>query len=258
LPDGVRLIDWDELAMRDEVDAMFQVGAHARGGSPSFHSHTILPGVRLRVGDELLSESHVWVWFGDVPVLGIVGSQALGEGLGSLSGVPFLAVQRGVGRGSARPIYDSPAETAQAIQAFARSAARDRRDRQRPPRDFVLEASLQNADDAAGAMSDIGWTRTSRTEFRIEATTWRGDGEPIERAVSTAAEESFRPYAHAFEGIDPTSEASGCGFPRRAETEALLDAWTNDETAEWITERDAERWEGMTRGAGMPASAMAE
>jgi D-amino peptidase len=32
LPDGVTIVEWDKLAMRSEVDAMFQVGAHARGG----------------------------------------------------------------------------------------------------------------------------------------------------------------------------------------------------------------------------------
>lgn len=235
--------------MRDEVDAMLHVGAHARGGSQTFHSHTILPGLRLRLGGELLSESHWWAWTGDVPVLGIVGSTGLGEGLGSLADVPFLAVQASAGRASARPVFGSPAETAAAIQSFARGVARDsggRRSRQ--PRDVVLEASVQNADAAAAAMSSAGWTRTSRTEFRIEADAWRGDGEPIDNAVSAAAEAAFEPYAHAFEGIDPSTESTGLAFPRRAETEALLAAWTHDRTVEWITEQSATRWEGLPVG----------
>ena len=79
LPDGTRLAeDWNKLEMRDHVDAMFQVGAHARGGNASFLSHTILPGLRLRLDGELLSESHWWAWTGNVPVLGIVGSGELG------------------------------------------------------------------------------------------------------------------------------------------------------------------------------------
>lgn len=254
LPDGVRLIDWDKPTMRDEVDAMFQVGAHARGGSPTFHSHTIVPGLRLRVGDELLSESHWWAWTGDVPVLGIVGSAGLGGGLGSLADVPFLAVQTGAGRASARPVYASPDQAAQAIQAFARAAVSDgRRQRSRSPRDVVLEASVQNADDGAQAMTAAGWSRTSRTEFMIEADAWRGDGEPIDKAISAAIESAFQPYAYAFEGIDPTSEASGLAFPdaRRTETEALLTAWTNDRTVEWITPESAIRWEGMTVGQAL-------
>ena len=249
LPDDVRLVDWDDLAMRDEVDAMFQVGAHARGGSPTFHSHTMLPGLRLRVGPELLSESHLWAWTGDVPVLGIVGSAGLGTSLGSLSDVPFLAVQTGDGRASARPVFANPEQTADAIQAFAKAAARDgARQRSRTPRGVVLEASVQNGDDAAAAMASEGWSRTSRTEFRIEAGAWRDDGEPIDRAISAAGNAAWSPYLHTFEGIEPTSRASGVAFPRRAETEAWLIAWTNDRTVEWITERSAARWEGMTTG----------
>lgn len=251
LPDGVGLVDWEKLAMRDEVDAMFHVGAHARGGSPTFSSHTILPGLRLRVGQELLSESHWWAWTGDVPVLGIVGSVGLEQGLGSLSEVPFLAVQTGDGRASARPVFASPDETVEAIQAFAKAAIRNGgRQRSRQPRDVALEASVQNADDALQAMTAAGWTRTSLTEFRIEAGAWRGDGEPIEHALEAAAEATWKPYAYSFDGMDPTSEGSGLGFPqaRRAETEAFLTAWTNDPTVEWITPASATRWEGMTTG----------
>jgi D-amino peptidase len=251
LPDGVQLVDWDQLAMRDEVDAMFHVGAHARGGSPTFSSHTILPGLRLRVGQELLSESHWWAWTGDVPVLGIVGSAGLEVGLSSLSDVPFLAVQTGHGRASARPVFASPDQTAEAIQAFAMAAVRDGgAQRSRQPRDVILEASVQNADEAALAITAAGWSRTSQTEFRIEASAWRGDGEPIEHAIGAVAEATWKPYAHTFDGLDPTSEASGLAFPvaQRAETEAFLTAWTNDRTVEWITPQSATRWEGMTVG----------
>ena len=251
LPDGVHLVDWDERTMRDEVDAMFQVGAHARGGSPTFHSHTSVPGLRLRAGGELVSESHLWAWTGDVPVLGIVGSAGLGEGLGSLSDVPFLAVQTGDGRASARPSHASPDETAEQIRAFAKAAVRNGGgQRSRSPRDVVLEASLQNADAAAASMTTAGWSRTSRTEFRIESDAWREAGEPIDTAISGAIEAAFGPWDYAFVGIDPTSRASGLAFPvaRRAETDALLTAWTNDRTVEWITEQSATRWEGMTVG----------
>jgi D-amino peptidase len=251
LPDGVRPIEWDKLAMRDEVDAMFHVGAHARGGSQTFSSHTILPGLRLRVGDELLSESHWWAWTGDVPVLGIVGSAGLGAGLGSLADVPFLAVQTGAGRGSARPVFATPDQTAGAIQAFAKAAMEaGGAQRSRAPRGVVLDASVQNADEAAEAMAAAGWSRRGATEFRIEADAWREDGEAIDEAISAAAGATWQPYAWSFEGVDPSSQESGLGFPRDrlAETEALLVAWTNDQTVEWITPESATRWEGMDRG----------
>lgn len=251
LPEGVHLIDWAEPTIRDEVDAMFQVGAHARGGSPTFHSHTILPGLRLRVGQELLTESHLWAWTGDVPVLGIVGSEGLGAGLGSLSDVPFLAVQTGDGRGSARPVFAAPDQTAEAIRSFAKAAfAAGGGQRSRAPRGVMLEASVQNADDAAEAMAAAGWSRTSRTEFRIEAGAWREDGEPIDAAISAAAGATWQPYAWSFEGVDPTTRESGLAFPkaRRTATEAWLTAWTNDRTIEWITPESATRWEGMDVG----------
>lgn len=251
LPEGVRLIEWDKVAMRDHVDAMFHVGAHARGGSQTFSSHTILPGLRLRVGEELLSESHWWAWTGDVPVLGIVGSAGLGAGLGSLSDVPFLAVQTGEGRASARPVFASPDLTAEAIRSFARMTVRQgTAQRSRAPRGVILEASVQNGDDAAAAMVAAGWSRTSRTEFRIEAGAWRQDGEPISEGISAAIEASWQPYAYSFEGVDPTSRDSGLAFPavRRAETEAFLAAWTNDRTVGWITPESATRWEGMDVG----------
>ena len=135
LPDRASLIeDWGKREMRERVDAMIQVGAHARGGLRSFEAHTICPGLRLRLGDELLSESHWWAWTGDVPVLGIVGSEELGADLrdGSLRDVPFLAVQRSRARDAAEPVFGSPAETATAIEDFAKEAARRATDRRVP------------------------------------------------------------------------------------------------------------------------------
>ena len=186
LPDRTRMVEgWNKLEMRDHVDAMLQVGAHARGGNPSFLSHTILPGLRLRVDGELLSESHWWAWTGNVPLLGIVGSAALGATRGSLADVPFLAVQRSRDRRHAEPIFGSPQDTAAAIEGFAAAAMRDAAARRiaTPVGPVYLEASIQNGDDAAEAMAEAGWTRTGRTSFAIGAASWRGDGEPINEAI---------------------------------------------------------------------------
>ena len=50
LPHGARLETWNVYDLREHgVDAMFQVGYHARGGVDGFLSHTYLPGLRLRV-----------------------------------------------------------------------------------------------------------------------------------------------------------------------------------------------------------------
>jgi D-aminopeptidase len=251
LPDGARMAeDWGKRAMREHVDAMFQVGVHARGGSPGYLSHTILPGLRLRYDGELLSESHWWAWTGNVPVLGMVGSETLGDERGSLGDVPFLAVQRGTGRTHAEPVFASPADTAAAIEAFAAAALREgpARGIATPAGPIRLEASVQNGDEAAPAMADSGWSRTSKTEFVIEAAAWRDDGERIDEAIHGAAGAAFAPYAHWFEGIDASSQESALGFPpeRLADTDAMLRRWAADRPPLWFEPSAADApWEGF-------------
>jgi hypothetical protein len=140
----------------------------------------------------------------------------------------------------------SPSNSASMRQAFAsRGYARSR-----APRGVLLDASVQNGDDAAEAMTAAVWSRTSRTEFRIETGAWREDGEPIDAAISAAAEATWHPYASFFEGVVPSSRESGLAFPtaRRAETEAFLAAWTSDRMVDWITPESASRWEGLVVG----------
>ena len=94
---------------------MLQVGYHARGGVDGFLSHTYVPGLRLRVDDELISESHGRIWAAGVPLLGIVGNDLHERTLGSLTGTPFLVVQRSRGRGVVEPAYGDPGVGAAAI-----------------------------------------------------------------------------------------------------------------------------------------------
>ena len=105
LPDRVRMAEeFGKRAMRDHVDAMLQVGAHARGGSPSFMSHTLGPGLRLR----LAGSSSARVTGGRSPGPSAPrdrGSEALGAERGSLGDVPFLAVQRSADRATAQPVF---------------------------------------------------------------------------------------------------------------------------------------------------------
>ncbi len=67
---GARLETWNgfELPHRN-IDAMFQRGYHSRGGGKGFFSHTYGPSLRLRVGDELISESHGRAWAAQAPLL---------------------------------------------------------------------------------------------------------------------------------------------------------------------------------------------
>jgi D-amino peptidase len=259
LPAGVEVAtDLSTLELRDHVDAMFQVGCHARGGSQSFSSHTILPGLRLRLDGELLSESHWWALNGAVPVLGIVGSAALGSTLGSLADVPFLTVQGGESRARPLPLFASEAASAAAIEAFARSSM-ERATAQRPltPRAFVLEASIQNGDDAAPALLAAGWTRTSGTEFSLGAVAWHDD--PVGQAIDAAIEAAWSPYASLFRDLDPRDEASALAYPRSAfaADNAVLRAWHEDRTPEWFTPELATRWEGLTIGQARPSGSSA-
>lgn len=253
LPDQVRLAgDLATGGLRDQVDAMFEVGCHARGGSQSFLSHTILPGLRLRLRGELLSESHEWAWSGSVPLLGIVGSAELGEDLGTLGAVPYLAVQRSSSRRSARPVFNSPADTAEAIRAFAASAARRAGTAQAmtPQGPILLEATVQNGEQAAPAMEAAGWLRMGPTAFRIGADAWRDEADTISGAIWAAADAAWVPYTLWFEGLDPTSEEAALAFPpdRLARADAMLEAWAAEATADWITPDVAIRWEGLDTG----------
>lgn len=253
LPDHVRLeADLETGGLRDRVDAMFEVGCHARGGSPSFLSHTILPGLRLRLRGELLSESHEWAWSGSVPLLGIVGSAELGEDRGTLGEVPYLAVQRSSSRRSVRPVFDRPEDTAAAIRAFAAAAARRARDARTmtPQGPILLEATLQNGEQAAPALEEAGWLRTGPTAFQIEADAWRDEAETVSEAIWAAADAAWVPYTFWFDGLDPTSEGAALAFlpDRLTRADAMLESWAADTTTDWITPDAATRWEGLDSG----------
>jgi D-aminopeptidase len=249
LPPGIELADgWGKRAIRDRADAMFQVGAHARGGDPSFMSHTIIPGLRLRHAGELLSESHWWAWTGDVPVLGIVGSVELGATLGSLGEVPFLGVQRSPDRATAQAVHGDPAATTAAIRAFARRTMTEARDRRvmTPSGPIRLEASVQNGASAAATMAEGGWTPVTDTEFVIEADAWRDPSDRIDSAIYAAADAAGEVYGPWFDGLDPSSEERATAFEHLADFDRHIRAWVSDPTPDWFTpEVAATRWEGM-------------
>src|SRR5262245_60974663 len=129
LPEGARLesVNVFELPARD-VAGMFQVGYHARAGIDGFLSHTYSGGLRLRVDDELIGESHGRIWAADTALLGIAGTDAHEETLGSLAGAPFLAVQHSQLRTQATPAFADAAASADAIRSFAEACMRAHRD----------------------------------------------------------------------------------------------------------------------------------
>ena len=135
LPAGARLETWNVFDLpAHDVDGMLQVGYHARGGVDGFISHTYVPGLRLRVDGELISESHGRAWAAGVPMLGIVGNDSHRDTLGSLSDVPFLVVQRSRGRGAMEPVFADAEEGLSAVRDFAAERLRGIGDAEPPGR----------------------------------------------------------------------------------------------------------------------------
>jgi D-amino peptidase len=236
LPPGARLETWNGFDLEEHgAEAMFQVGYHPRGGVDGFLSHTYIPGLRLRVGGELISESHGKAWAAEVPLLGIVGNDRHRETLGSLADVPFLVVQESVGRSAMRPVFQEPQEGLDAIRAFAEACARDAASSAPipSPTEPTFEASMPNGSEAAAQMVDGGWTRVGEVEFSVELAHWRDAREPLTTAMN-AALSPFMPYwLGAFADAD---EAAGADQSRVAELGAMFDAWAEESQPEWYTE----------------------
>jgi D-amino peptidase len=235
LPHGARLEQWNVFDLPGHgVDAMFQVGYHARGGLEGFLSHTYVPGLRLRVGDELISESHGRAWAAEVPLLGVIGNDLHEQTLGSLAGTPFLVVQESVGRPEMRPVFDSPDEGLDAIRSFAEQCARDHGS-VRPveaPAGPTFGASMPNGDQVDAQMSDGGWTRVSDVEFAVDLETWSQAREPLAAAMN-AAMAPILPYWLG--GFADAAAARLADQDRVDQLGEIVDAWAAATHPEWYT-----------------------
>lgn len=239
LPEGARLETWNVFELAEHgVQAMLQVGYHARCGVDGFLSHSYIPRLRLRVDDELIGESHGRAWAAGVPLLGIVGNASHKETLGSLAGTPFLAVQESQGRDRVTPLYDAEAGEA-AIHEFAERVMRDAAtvESVTPPSDVTFGASLPADAAQAEAMVQGGWTRTSDTEFEVELPHWHVVREPLAAAMS-AALMAFVPY---FAGLDLSSaESAGAQDPERLRAlEEGFVRWAAEPEDEWLSPAEA-------------------
>jgi D-amino peptidase len=233
LPDGARLETWNVYELRERgVDAMFQVGYHARGGVDGFLSHTYLPGLRLRVRGELISESHARAWAAEVPLLGIVGNDQHQETLGSFEGTPYLVVQEPVGRDAMRPVFDDPEDGLDAIRSFAEVCARASVPAVAAPAGVTFEASMPNGRDVVEEMADAGWKRVGDVEFAVELETWRDSREPLAVAMN-AALAPFMPYW--LTGFGSADEAATVDQRRVRQLVTIFDAWAAETHPEWYT-----------------------
>jgi D-aminopeptidase len=236
LPAGARVETWNvfDLAAHG-VDAMLQVGYHARGGVEGFISHTYVPGLRLRVDGELISESHGRAWAAGVPVIGITGNDSHRETLGSLAGTPFLVVQRSAGRNAMQPVFHDASEGLCAIRDFAAECLRGLPGAERPavPRGATFEASMPNRADQVEAMRAAGWRRAGAVEYAVDLDMWSEARAPLAGAMG-AAMATLAPHwvgatsAEAAAALDPRDVA--------VITEVMIDRWCSQSFPEWFTE----------------------
>jgi D-amino peptidase len=208
LPSGVRAESWDVFGLpRLGVDGMLQIGYHPRAGVAGFVPHSYVPGLRLWVGGEEISESHGRIWAARTALLGIVGHAMHERTLGSLAGTPFLVVQDGNDSHRAFPVYRDAAESAEAIREFAcRSMqAVGAAPRPRPPGEVSFDATVDAiAEPAASAMEDAGWNRTGDDEFNVGLSGWDEARGPLAAAMVAA----FQPFLEDMTALDLTSRQS--------------------------------------------------
>lgn len=250
LPPGARLETWNVFDLADHgVDAMLQVGYHARAGVPAFISHTYVPTLRLRVNGELISESHGRAWASQVPLLGIIGNDAHRQTLGRLGSVPYLAVQHTRSTTHVEPVFPDAASAAEAIENFSSEALRGGGVRPEVPSDPVFEASFESAESHPG-MAKAGWRHVSDTEYLAQLRDWSGAREPLAAAM-TAAIAPWMPYFASF-------DLSSAQALERVHDEPVLQqgrehfaAWLQETREEWLaTPRQAVTPEGSSAPIG--------
>ena len=234
LPDGARLETWNVFDLpAHDVDGMLQVGYHARGGVDGFISHTYVPGLRLRVDGELVSESHGRAWAAGVPMLGIVGNDSHRDTLGSLSDIPFLVVQRSRGRNAMEPVFASAEEGLGAIADFAAERLRGIGDARRPaaPADAVFEASMPNGAEQAEAMEAAGWRRTGEVEYAVDVRAWGDARGPLAGAMGAA----MATLAPQWVAASSATAAAELDPQRVAALGEVMSRWCSGSFPEWFT-----------------------
>ncbi|HSW80518.1 MAG TPA: M55 family metallopeptidase [Candidatus Saccharimonadales bacterium] len=199
LPSGAKLAiadDWNR-----DIDATFQVGFHARAGtSGGFISHTMVPDLTVSVDGKAVTESHIWSWVTGVPVLGIVGDDALKAQLdGTLKDIRFLAVKISTGRTQTRPVFSDARQSAEAIEKFAKECAQEKLRKQPdlPPR-FTAHITIK-PEFAKEVAQQHGLKLIKPGVIEIEAKRWAKDVQPVlEHAMGVASS----PWIEAWKDLD--------------------------------------------------------
>lgn len=235
LPQGARVESWNVFDLADRgVEAMLQVGYHARCGEVGFISHTYVGRLHLRVNGDPISESHGRAWGAGVPLVGIVGNDSHASQLGPLGEAPYLVVQQTVSRGEAMPSHSDPALSRAAIADFSATAIREVRNAPlpEPPVDFLFEASIASSVLDSSVMDRAGWQRVSDTDFEQELSSWKDARGPLAAAMAAAPAPWRRSFSSddlrtrdAFEAFDPGALSDA--------REAYL-AWIAEPQSDWL------------------------
>jgi hypothetical protein len=211
------------------VDAMFQVGYHPRGGVNGFLSHTYGLDLRLRYGDELISESHGRAWAARTRLIGITGNDLHEQTLGSLSGTPYLVVQRSAGHAAAEPVAGPDA-----VRDFARTCAEAAADASPVvvPGAARLAASMPHGASVEATMRDGGFVRTGKVEYEIELDSWHDARQPVGAAMLAAMAPVMEAWSNE---LTSPERASTYDQAKREELATAIDAWADGSGPEWFS-----------------------
>lgn len=225
LPDRVGQVSGEDW--RVGFDAMFQVGFHARAGTPDgFISHTMVPGLSVYADGSPLTESHIWAWLQELPVLGISGDGALGSQLdGILEGTPFLAVKRSSGRTETVPVHADPLDRLAALTEFAADCvSRPVRPITLPDR-FTFGVSMDPA-LATQAEGAHGLRAEGEGLLTKSAERWSSDAQP---ALQAAMEAALQPLRAVEDGLVLDNRAAmDDADPQRLESyRRYLEEWVS-------------------------------
>jgi len=234
LPAGARLETWNVFDLAGHsVDAMLQVGYHARAGVPAYISHTYVPGLRLRVSGELISESHGRIWAAGVPLLGIIGNEAHQRTLGSLGELPFLVVQHTNSMADVDPVFADQGSATEAIAAFSAQALLDGGVICDAPAEPWFEASF-DSDLAEPGMTAAGWRQASETEYEIQLRDWAAAREPLAVAMG-AAIATWMPYFGSHELTSRQALERVHDAPVLREGRDHFASWLQADHPEWLS-----------------------
>lgn len=236
LSPGVRVVGFAEhnrLVREGEIDATFQVGRHARRGTDSFASHTMVPYFAAAFDGYPITECHYEAYRSGVPCLGITGDEALaGQIDQGLAGTPYLVVKHSRGRAEAVPAHATREDSLEAIRSFAAACLRTATARPVPrvATPFTFAACMP-AEIAANAVGKQGLRAEGPTIVTKVIEDWWRDLEP---AFLAAVFAGYPGLDHIPEA-DPDLEAKLAAAPPEA-VEAgrrRMTAWIEARETHW-------------------------